>query len=410
MKRAKPQEAPKGVQGADVGVINHVKFTRLLLCFLTFLANFLVQTASAATLPEERTDVLFHSYDGGGIEITGPSVLVRKNIKEKVSVYGNYYVDQITSASIDVITSGASEYEEERTEYSVGAEYLYDKSTISLSTTQSSENDYEASTVSFDLSQEFFGDMTTFSLGFSQGEDVVRKTGDPEFERDATHRRYRVSLNQILSPKWMMGISLEAVSDAGFLNNPYRSIRHFNGDGSNAVMKPERYPETRNSDAAAVRTIYRLPYRASIRGEVRTFSDNWGIKASNAELRYLHAYENDWTFQANIRTYSQTQADFYSDIFSYNDSEQEFVARDKEMSEFDSMTFGLGVYYDVPKKWLSFIDKTTISFQFDHMQFDYKNFRDASQSMGDSAEFRPGEEPLYELKANVIRFYISVYY
>lgn len=410
MKRAKPQEAPKGAQGADVGVINHSRITRLLLCALTLSGNFLIQVASAATLPEERADVMFHSYDGGGIAITGPSVLVRKNIKEKVSVYGNYYVDQITSASIDVITSSASEYEEERTEYSVGAEYLYDKSTISVSTTQSSENDYEASTVSFDLSQEFFGDMTTVSLGFSQGEDIVGKTGDLEFEEDATHKRYRVSLNQILSPKWMMGISLESVSDTGFLNNPYRSIRHFDSDGSNDTWKPESYPATRNSDAAAIRSIYRLPYRASIRGEVRTFSDNWGIKASNAELRYLHAYENDWIFQANVRTYSQTQADFYSDIFSYNDSERGFLARDKEMSEFDSMTFGVAVYYEVPKKWLSFIDRTTISLQVDHMQFDYKNFRDASLSMGDTPEFRAGEEPMYELKANVVRFFVSVYY
>ena len=140
-------------------------FTHKKLAALT-VSQFFALTSTASNLPEERADIMFHSYDGGGIEITGPSVLVRKNIKDTVSVYGNYYVDQVSSASIDVITSGASAYKEERTEYSFGAEYLYNKSSFSLSATQSTENDYDASTLSFDVSQEFFGDMTTFSLGY----------------------------------------------------------------------------------------------------------------------------------------------------------------------------------------------------------------------------------------------------
>lgn len=400
-----------GVQGADVGAINHRKYLPLLLCFLLAISNFIGHSAYAATLPEERADVMYHSYDGGGIQITGPSVLIRKNIKDKVSVYGNYYVDQITSASIDVITSGASEYEEERTEYSVGAEYLYDKSSISFSATQSSENDYEASTVSFDISQEFFGDMTTLSMGYSQGDDTVRKVTDESFEEQASHRKYRVSLDQVLSPRWMMGLSFEAVSDAGYLNNPYRSARYLSGtDSGSAVYTTERYPNTRNSDAVAIRSAYYLPYRASIKGEIRTFSDNWGIEASNIELRYIQPYQKGWTLQANVRSYGQTQADFYSDLFSFQDSEKTFIARDKEMSEFDSLSLGIGVYYEVPRKWSSYIDRTTISLQVDHMRFDYKNFRDARKSMGDDPAYAPGEEPFYELTANVIQFFVSVYY
>ena len=38
--------------------------------------------AFAGVLPEDRADVLYHRYQGGGVTIQGPSVLVRKKIGE----------------------------------------------------------------------------------------------------------------------------------------------------------------------------------------------------------------------------------------------------------------------------------------------------------------------------------------
>ena len=72
---------------------------------LAGLACLLTLPVSAAILPEQRADALYHSYDGGGVTVDGPSLLVRKNFKETISVSGNYYVDNISSASIDVVGS-----------------------------------------------------------------------------------------------------------------------------------------------------------------------------------------------------------------------------------------------------------------------------------------------------------------
>jgi hypothetical protein len=44
--------------------------------------------AQAGVLPEDRADILYHRYDGGGVTIDGPSVLVRKKFADKVSVAG----------------------------------------------------------------------------------------------------------------------------------------------------------------------------------------------------------------------------------------------------------------------------------------------------------------------------------
>ena len=65
----------------------------------------LSQAGIAGVLPDDRSDILYHQYVGGGVEIDGPSILVRKSIGKSVSVAANYYVDMISSASIDVITT-----------------------------------------------------------------------------------------------------------------------------------------------------------------------------------------------------------------------------------------------------------------------------------------------------------------
>ena len=133
---------------------------RRILLLVLVLALLLSSGAQAAVLPADRADIMYHQYDGGGMTIDGPSVLVRKAVSDSVSLSANYYVDQVSSASIDVVTT-ASPYTEERTEYSVSGDYLLNKTILSLGMTTSSENDYDATTYFLGISQDFFGDLST---------------------------------------------------------------------------------------------------------------------------------------------------------------------------------------------------------------------------------------------------------
>ena len=97
--------------------------------------------ALADVLEDDRTDLMYHRYDGGGVIIDGPAVLVRKKFAEQYAVSASYYVDLVSSASVDVVTT-ASPYDEERTEYGLGFEYLRGKVTYNLGFSNSKENDY----------------------------------------------------------------------------------------------------------------------------------------------------------------------------------------------------------------------------------------------------------------------------
>lgn len=386
-----------------MGVIN-----RWLFLFAVFFASPLY----AAVLPDERIDVLYHGYDGGGAEIDGPSILVRKNIGASVSVSANYYVDMVSSASIDVQAT-ASPYSEERKETGFSGQYMIDRSTLKFGYTQSKENDYDATTYTFGIDQSFFGDLTTLGFGVSFGEDVVGQNTDPTYKRDLQRRKYSVNASQIVTKNLLASLSFDSATDQclnltdeqSCLNNPYRSVRYLSGTGG-YLYQGEIYPHTRNSDALGLRAIYYLPYRASIRAEMRKFSDSWGIDADNAELRYLHPYGERFLFEVKYRIYDQTGADFYSDLFPYRDA-QNFLARDKELSPFSSTTFGLGVTYKIPAGYIPWFEKSTANLYWDHFNIDYDDFRDARVS---PEEFAAGEEPLYSLQADVIRLYFSFWF
>ncbi len=371
--------------------------SRLASSLILLLAA--VAPADAGVLPDDRADVLYHRYDGGGVTIDGPSLLVRKKFAEKYGVTANLYMDMVSSASIDVMTT-ASPYTEERKQASLAADMLNGKSTYSVSFTNSDETDYTANSASFDVSQDMFGDLTTVSFGFSRGWDEVRKRGDDTFSEPVDRRTYRFGISQIVTPTLMMGLSYELVSDEGFLNNPYRSVRYLDpGSPAGFAFQPEVYPHTRTSNAASIRARYFLPYRAALHGEYRYFTDTWDINAHTAEVSYTHPWGERWIFELGLRYYTQSAAEFYSDLFPRADA-QNFLARDKELSTFSNQMLSLGATYELSLGW-KFLQRSTLSFFYDRMEFQYDDFRDIRTAGA------PGTEELYGFGANVFRLYFS---
>jgi len=358
----------------------------------------------AAVLPEDRADVLFHSYDGGGVSIKGPSLLVRKKFANNFSASANYYVDKVSSASIDVVTT-ASPYTEERIQSSLGMDYLHDRWILNLGLTKSDESDYSADSFNIGVSQDFFGDLTTISLGYSLGQDEVRRNGDPGFADAIERQNYRLGISQILTRNTLMGLSLETVTDEGFLNNPYRSVRFVDsGSSIGYSYEPETYPRTRTSDAVAVRWRYYLPYRAALHAEYRRYEDTWDISADTFDIGYSHPLESGWLFEGKLRFYSQSKADFYSDLFPRSQS-QNFLARDKELSTFSSQTVHLGVSYDIVRSGWKFVQRGSVNLSYDHIEFDYDDFRDLTQPTPIA-----GDEPLYSFGADVLQLFVSFWF
>jgi hypothetical protein len=395
--KAPPAAAVAAISGAVMKLVKRVTTVALGLLLMAGHTH-------AGVLAEDRADVLYHLYDGGGVEIDGPSVLVRKQVGKNVSLVGNYYVDMVSSASIDVITT-ASPYTEERTQWSMGMDYLRGNTTMSVAYTSSNESDFDAKTYSFSVSQDMFGDLTTLTLSYALGDDVVGRADDPSFERQNDRQHYGIGLTQIISRNLISSLNFETITDEGFLNNPYRSVRY--ADAASEVgysYEPELYPNTRTSNALGVRAKYYLPYRAAIEGEYRYFTDTWEIDGHTVALTYIHPW-GPWTFTAKYRYHDQTGASFYSDLFPRSEATN-FRGRDKELSPLTSNTFKLGASYEFiggAEGW-RFIKKGTVTASIDFLQVDYHEFSDLSQGA------LLGDEPLYSLEADVVQIFFSFWY
>jgi hypothetical protein len=261
----------------------------------------------------------------------------------------------------------ASPYSEQRDEKSVGVDYLHGKTSIGLGYTNSEESDYTADTYTFGISQDFFGDLTTLGLSYAVGRDEVRRNFDDEFSDNVDRQSFGLSLSQVMTKNMLLNITYSAITDEGFLNNPYRTVRF--EDPSSPIgysYEPELYPRTKTSSAAAIRSLYYLPYKASIRAEYRYYTDTWGVDAFNAEVGYVHTLPKGITMDVSYRYYSQDAADFYSDLFPRQQA-QNFLARDKELSTFSSHTFGMGLTYEFGMKLLPFFKKGEINLKADYM-------------------------------------------
>ena len=400
----------------------HTGLVRYVITCLAIAAG-LAAPAHAGVLPEDRADVLYFRYDGGGVVINGPSVLVRKSIGEHVSVSANHYIDMVSSASIDVETS-ASPYEDERTQSSLSVDFLNGKSMYTLGYVTSDESDYTAKTMFAGISHDMFGDLTTVAFGYKKGENEVFQnlkdpnTGvvanDPNFAETMDTQSFNVSVSQIITKNLVLAGQYEVITDEGFLRSPYRSIRYFT-DPLNQALAPEQYPNTRSSNAASFRAKYFLPYRAAIDTMYRFYTDTWGVLGHTGELGYVHPTNNEkWIFEARVRYYTQEAADFYQDIFPRADYAN-FMARDKELATYSAITAGIGATYEFKIQRFPWLTKGQLNLRYDFMTVEYDDFRDATYSLGSfgvppPVAFAPGTEPLYKLEANIIQFFISAYF
>lgn len=321
--------------------------------------------AAAAVLPEERTDTLYHLYDGGGQKVQGPALLVRKNFAERVSMSAGYYVDRISGASIDVVTN-ASPYHEERKEATVGADLLHRDTLLSVSYTDSDENDYKARTLHFGVSQDLFENRTTLALGYSHGRDDVGRV-DSDFSAHARREVYSLSATQVINPTLLGAATYEITADDGYLQNPYRSARVQGG------TVPEIYPRTRTGQALSLELVKSWTPDWSMRVEGRLYHDTWKLDAGNVGVGTTHRLARGWVLDGTYRFYKQGAASFYRDDF---DQPLNYMARDKELSSFTGHTLGAKLSLPIGRWENAAVDAVDFSVSAYWLNFRYGNYTD----------------------------------
>jgi Protein of unknown function (DUF3570) len=392
---------------------------RTIARFAACAALAIVGVAGAAVLPDDRADIFYSDYKGGGMDISGKSVLVRKKFSEQFAVEANYFVDTVSGASVDVL-SNASVIKDERKQKSLSLDYIHDKTTYNLSYTNSTERDYTSNTTHFSLSQDMFGDLTTVSLGFTNSRNQIGEnvggTYTPKIDwlGHSESRAFEAGLSQVLTRNLIAGMTLEVITDQGLLSNPYREIRYCSNPTGTVpcaggfTLGAQIYPNTHTSTAIEGRAKYYLPYRAAASVSYRYFTDTWGVRANTTEVGYTQPVSNLWILEGRVRYYDQSHASFYSDLFPFANS-QNFEARDQNLAASTNTTIGVkATYAFLPDGWKIF-KRGTVTGDVSHIHFKYNDFTNLRALNGNFTGVA-GDEPNYQFSATVYQIYISMFF
>ncbi len=351
-----------------------------------------IETATAIEPADETVSVGFNFYDGGGIMVQGPAVIVRKDVLDKLSIEAGGRVDLVSSASIDVVTQ-ASRYTENRKEYSIGTSSIFGDTLMTTGYARSDESDYISDLLSLSLAHDLMDKNLTLTMKLARSWDQVGRNDDPAFGwKDFNRTIYAVGVAQSMTARWLVQLNYELTADEGLINNPYRSVLTLSGGTA-----PENYPEARTGHAFVVRTAYGfLPDdaegegggRRSIQLDYRYYQDTFDIRSHTGKFLYQHYVSSDWLLGFSYRYHRQGEASFYGDRLP---TTQIFKARDKELSRFSDQWIGGSIKFK-PEQWRwRSIENPYFKLGYNFLIFNYDNFTD------------PRTGGLYSVRANVLQ-------
>ena len=303
------------------------------------------RTRAPSTCPRTRAEALIHLYSGGGVTAHGPGAAgAQEHRSTSVSLSGSYYVDAVSNASIDVVTT-ASKYNEMRNEFGLERRLRLPRLADHASAARRShEPDYTANTGSLDVTQEVFGGMTTVALGFTRGDDKVRQARLARVPRHAPRTGSTGSAStQILTPRWTAERERRGDLRRRLPRQPVPRRARVRRRGARAQ------PAHAQRRARCKFRLRRRPRLARRRctSSYRYYWDTWDIKAHTAELGYSR-YFGDALAGRRLRALLHARST-RSSTATTRRRETTYVSRNRQLSTFNDVGLGAKLAYTVRK-------------------------------------------------------------
>lgn len=242
------------------------------------------------------------------------------------SVGGQYLVDVVSAASVDIVSTASRRWVEVRHAGTLDASYKPGKFGVALDGMLSSEPDYSSVAVGATLSQDLLDDNLTLEFGFGHGHDVAGRAGTPfsVFSRPLDRERLSAGVTLVLDAATIGSCLADVVIENGDPSKPYRYIPLFapgtpvpRGASVAEVnrlrlsTRPlEQLPGDRERYAIAFRIAHRFA-ASTLRAEERLYTDSWRMNASSTDLRYLIDLGRRWELGPHLRLHAQSAVNFW---------------------------------------------------------------------------------------------------
>jgi hypothetical protein len=283
------------------------------------------------------------------------------------NVGGSYLLDMVTAASPDLVSSASRPFVEQRHAGSLSGGYRLPIAQVSAFGNVSSEPDYLSRTVGGAVSKELADKLVTPRLGYSYSWDTIgyRNTPFDQYSRALVTHAPEAGVTFVLSPSTILVAGVTAIFERGENAKLYRFVPMFAEDVAAkvqpgqpvadvnaarlAVRPRELVPGQRDRIAVGVRLNHRFAAGGTLRIEERVYTDNWGIKATTTDGRYMHDLGERLRVWPHLRFHAQTGASFYQLAYAARVDQAgtpveipRYRTGDREASPFIAVTGGGG--------------------------------------------------------------------
>jgi hypothetical protein len=242
------------------------------------------------------------------------------------SVGGQYLVDIVSAASVDIVATASRNWVEVRQVGALHGSYKPGAFGVAIDGAVSSEPDYLSLAAGGVLTHDFLDDNLTLLAGFSHAHDVAGRSGTPfsVFSHPLDRESFKAGASFVLGPATVASLLADLVIENGDPSKPYRYVPLF-APGAHVPVgasieevtalrvsaRPlEQLPTTRDRYALTLRLAHRFA-RATLRVDERLYTDSWALHASSTDARYLVDLGTRWELGPHLRVHAQTPVNFW---------------------------------------------------------------------------------------------------
>ena len=233
--------------------------------------------------------------------------------------------------------SGASGITDARSELSIGTRYYSQNGNFGGAVGYSEENDYRATYVNLSGSRNFNNDLTTVTLGFSHSADDIFPTDAELFNRvrneDKRATSAAVSLSQVINRVTTFQTALSITEQSGFLSDPYKL----------QDARPDN--KTQIAFSNSLRYFF-IEADGALQANYRYYRDDFGISSHTLDLSWFQNINRSFQVAPMLRYYSQSAADFYTNIDDFTKPLTEPQSSDYRLSAFGAFSGGINLIAD----------------------------------------------------------------
>lgn len=247
-----------------------------------------------------------------------------------------------TSLGLDgepiVNLSGPSGISDRRTELSAGSRYYLQNGSFAANIGYSQENDYQSVYFGLNAEKHYNNDLTTVSAGLSYSSDEIFPTDAALFNRvideDKQSTSVFVSVSQIINQVSSFQSAFSLTEQSGFLSDPYK-LRDVRPDDKTQIAWSNSYRRFFVSADAALHVNYRY------------YHDDFGISSHTSDLSWHQNLGRTFQLVPQLRYYSQSAADFFTNVDDFLNPTSEYQSSDYRLSAFGAVSGGFSVIADM---------------------------------------------------------------